>query len=636
MRTKSMSFSYLWLGIAMAMFSVHADPVSISGTVKDQAGKAIRGAVVTLIGASMSAISDSTGAYTLTGNASVLLRSANPIPNMQPHFTKKGIAFNVTENVARVHIAIIDLRGRLVLTALDRPMTKGSYSVYPAFGSLSAGLYAVSVSIGAVATFLRLPLAGDRARTENQPRRPASALSKSSAAVDMIRASATGYATINQSIDSYAGTYDFVMQPGYTLIYFRLRIEYINKGDWSGVAIRDTSKVIKVRRMALTGNPMSSEANPWHLGLNQSDSAFKAGGSASETVDFALTPDALNNPFRCRLDKGVAGSDTLRFYGVSGAKIQLLKQVATITGVDISVDLSWLKSCPPVEAPMAPVSKMGLALYYPWYYMGSWTSNQLVDHPATFYDSGDTIAIARQMDQAKSAGITGFLESWAGPGSDSDKKLKLLLKVGQQKNFKIGIFFELLENDGPRDPDTVYNWFSYLVSTYRDNPAMLEVSKKPIAVPFCANLVPCATWKRILDKLHGAGLDIALIFNQDPGDSLFIFDGVNCDPSTNLGRAVRYYAALADSPAAKIYIATAMPGFDERLIPGRTGPRYTDRQNGQLFTTRMQAAVNCNPNWLEAYTWNEWWENTYIEPSVNYGDQYLQIFGSFCKPWLAQ
>jgi hypothetical protein len=646
MRAKSMSSPFVCLAVASAFFFAEgADPVSISGTVKDQAGKAISGAVVTLKGASMSAISNLTGAYTLTGNAATLLRSADLIPNMQPHFGKKGIAFNVTENVARVRIDIMDLRGRFVQGALDRPLVKGSYSVFPAFGPLSPGIYAVSVSIGTARTFFKLPLTGDRAHNAiasgqnpgfTETSRPASALSKGAAAADTIMVSATGYTTIRQSIDSYTGTHDFVLQPGYTLIYFRLRIEYINKGDWSGLLIKDSAEVIKVRRMALTGNPMASEAKFSHLGLNQSDSAFKAGGSASETVDFALTPEALNTPFLCRLDKGVAGSDTLRFYGVSGAKIQLLKQVATITGVDISVDLPWLKSCPPVEAPMAPVSKMGLALYYPWYYTGSWTSNQLLDHPLTLYDSGDTLAIARQMDQAKSAGITGFLESWAGPGSDSDKKLKLLLKVAQQKDFKIGIFFELLGDGGaPRNTDTIYNWFSYLVSTYRDNPAMLEVNKKPIAVPYCANYVPCATWKSILDKLHAAGLDLAVIFNQDPGDSLFIFDGVNCDPSISLGRAVRYYAALADSPAAKIYIATAMPGFDERLIPGRTG-RYTDRQNGQLFTTRLQAAVNCNPNWLEAYTWNEWWENTYIEPSVNYGDQYLQIFGSFVKPWLTQ
>jgi hypothetical protein len=640
MRAKSMSSSSLWLGIVLAMFSVHADPVSISGTVKDQAGKAIRNAVITLKGASMSAISDSTGAYTLTGNASVLRRSANPVPDMRPYFAKKCITFNVTENVARVHIEIIDLRGRLAQAALDRPLTKGSYSVFPAFGLLSHGLYTVSVSIGSTRTFFKLPLVGSRAREtvapENGTDRSASALSKSAAVADSIQVCATGYTTIGQSIDSYTGTYDFVMQPGYTLIYFRLRIEYVNKGDWSGLTVNDTSKVVKVRRMALTGNPMASEANPWHLGLNQSDSTLKAGGSASETVDFALTPDALNAAFQCRLDKGVAGSDTLSFYGVNGATTQLLKTIGLTSGSNISVDLSWLKSCPPVVAPMAPVQKMGLALYYPWYSLSSWTSNELIDHPATLYDSGDTLAIARQMDQAKSAGITGFLESWAGPGSDSDNKLKLLLKVAQQKTFKIGIFFELLgDSSAPRDTNVIFDWLSYMVSTYRDNPALLEVSNKPIAVPFCANYVPCATWKRILAKLHAAGLDAAVIFNQDPGDSLFVFDGVCCSPSNSLGRAVRYYSVLADSPAAKIYIATAMPGFDERLIPGRTG-RYTDRQNGQYFTTQLSAAVGSNPDWLEAYTWNEWWENTYIEPSVNYGDQYLQIFGSFCKPWLAQ
>ena len=88
-------------------------------------------------------------------------------------------------------------------------------------------------------------------------------------------------------------------------------------------------------------------------------------------------------------------------------------------------------------------------------------------------------------------------------------------------------------------------------------------------------------------------------------------------------------------PAVKVYVATAMPGFDERLIPGRTG-RYEDRQNGELYRTRLEEVMASNPNWVEAYTWNEWWENTHIEPSVNYGDLYLQITGEYLKPWLEE
>jgi len=630
------NFRSLLVGIAAA-FLVHADPVSISGIVKNQAGAAVGGAVVTLKGASMSAITNATGAYSLIGNLAVFGRLAQEThPSMAPRFAQGSIIFGVPGAAERVRIAIVDLRGRHVEPALDRSLARGNYTFCPALARLAPGFYGVSVAIGTTTTFLKLPFGLYQTKAavlqQDENRSGSSALLKSAASVDSVQVSATDYTTIAQPIESYTGTYNFTLQPGYSLTYYRLRVVYINKGDWSGLAIKDTSKVITVRRMTLTGNPTASEANLWHLGLNQSDSALNAGGFASETVDFALLPVALNGTFDCRLDKGVAGSDTLRFYGVSGTTTHLLKAVALTSGSDISVDLSWFKNVPPSEAPMAPVPKMGVAVYYAWYNMGSWTSNQLKDHPATFYDSGDTLAIARQMDQAKSAGIGAFIESWAGQGTDSDNKLKLLLKVGQQKNFKIGIFFE---NTGD-DTNAIYNRFAYLVTTYRDNPALLKVNNKPIATPFCTGNKSCATWKRILDRLHAAGLDVAVINDHDIGDSLSIFDGIVAAANIDEGRKVHYFSVLADSTSPKIYIPTAMPGFDERLIPGRDPPRYIDRQNGQWFASQLDIAMKAFPNWVEAYTWNEWWEETYIEPSVNYGDQYLQIFGSYVKPWMAQ
>ena len=634
MGIRAITFRGMILSVIAAVVSLHAVPLSITGTVTDTAGAPISGAVITLKRASVSAITNAAGGYSLAGDGAMLSRSTGRAIGKQPHFVPQGLAFDIAGNGTKVRIAIVDLRGRVVESVLDRSLKQGSYSCPLSPGRLAAGLYGVSVAIGTTATFLKFPLF-DRSMTgalQSDRNQGACALLKSSAAaVDTIQVSATDYATISQPIASFTGLDNFTMHRGYSLTFFRLRVVYINKGDWSGLTIKDTGKVITVRRMVLTGKPMASEANPWHLGLNQSDSTFKAGGFASETVDFALKPEVLNGTFDCRLDKGVAGSDTVRFYGVSGTKTMLLKTVSTITGVDIAVDLSWFKSGPPSEAPMAPVPKMGVAVYYAWYSLGSWTSDQLKDHPQIPYDSGDTLAIARQMDQAKRCGIGAFLESWAGAGTDSDTKLKLLLKVAQKKNFKIGIFFENTSDDS----NAIYSRFAYLVTTYRDNPALLEVNHKPIATPFITGNKSCASWRGILNRLHAAGLDVAVINDHDIGDSLSIFDGIAAAASIDEGRRVHFFSVLADSTSPKIYIPTAMPGFDERLIPGRTG-RYTPRDSGKLFASELAVALQACPNLVETYTWNEWWEETYIEPSVFYGDQYLQIFGSYVLPWMAK
>ena len=68
----------------------------------------------------------------------------------------------------------------------------------------------------------------------------------------------------------------------------------------------------------------------------------------------------------------------------------------------------------------------------------------------------------------------------------------------------------------------------------------------------------------------------------------------------------------------------------------RPNPRYIDRANGAYFKGELDHVFANSPQWVTIYTWNEWFEETYIEPSVTYGDQYLQIAGSYLKPWVAQ
>jgi hypothetical protein len=617
--------------LGMSAFAASALDVAITGFVKTQDGKAISNATVSLFKENLTATTNADGSYSLSGNLPVRVQRTNPkIGSLW--LDQRGIGLSIAANNSPVRIRVFDSQGKLVAGLLDKSLAAGSYSINPFLG-LSSGLYFVSVRIAGQETILRMPLVNNRTKTIVLQRtaygKSSLSLQKSAASVDTLSARAAGYTTVCQAIPLYTGSYDFTLSSDSVLPYYRLRIEYLNASDWSTVTFLNSAKIIKTRIMSSSGKPTIISANNNQLSLNQT---FVAGDTTRMTVDCALLPSALDTLFTMRMQKGGSGRIILRIYTVVGTTVQLVKEVNESQQLTFSIDLSSLKASAAWLAPMASVGKMGLALYYPWYYLGSWTSNQLVDHPATFYDSGDTLAIARQMDQAKSAGITGFLVSWAGPNSDSDKKLKLLLKVAQKKDFKIGIFFELLENDGPRNVDTVYNWFSYLVPTYRDNPAMLTFKRKPIAVPFCTQLFGFGNWKSVLERLHAVGLDPAVVSDRDAGDSLFIFDGACCNPSNSLGQKLRYFSVLADSPAAKIYIATAMPGFDERLVPGRTG-RYEDRQNGQLYKTRIEAALNSNPNWFEAYTWNEWWENTYIEPSVNYGDQYLQITGQYLKPW---
>jgi len=98
------------------------------------------------------------------------------------------------------------------------------------------------------------------------------------------------------------------------------------------------------------------------------------------------------------------------------------------------------------------------------------------------------------------------------------------------------------------------------------------------------------------------------------------------------GRAVRYYHLLADSAAPKIWAPAIQPGYDDLLIPGRTGA-LRDRKDGAFYRATFDAAVQSEADWLSICTWNEWWEHTYIQGSQLYGDQYLRITRELAEKW---
>ncbi|HJW27780.1 MAG TPA: hypothetical protein VJ508_00875, partial [Saprospiraceae bacterium] len=71
-----------------------------------------------------------------------------------------------------------------------------------------------------------------------------------------------------------------------------------------------------------------------------------------------------------------------------------------------------------------------------------------------------------------------------------------------------------------------------------------------------------------------------------------------------------------------IWIAPVAPGFDARMIGGGS---VVDRKNGETLQIQFNAALQSSPDAIGLISWNEFSENSYIEPSVNYGRRYLDM-----------
>ncbi len=101
-------------------------------------------------------------------------------------------------------------------------------------------------------------------------------------------------------------------------------------------------------------------------------------------------------------------------------------------------------------------------------------------------------------------------------------------------------------------------------------------------------------------------------------------------------RLARYYPLLMDNPEPKIFAATVQPGYDDHLLPDRGGGQVQARLDGDFYRNTWEAALASDPDWIFITSWNEWWENTQIEPGESYGDLYLEITREYIDRWKGQ
>lgn len=269
------------------------------------------------------------------------------------------------------------------------------------------------------------------------------------------------------------------------------------------------------------------------------------------------------------------------------------------------------------------------AYYYQWFSSSSWQRAK-IDLPLIGgYDSSDTSVMREQILQAKSAGISGFIVSWKDTPLD-DSRLELLMRVAAQEQFKLAMIYEGLDfNRNPLPVSRVADDFVAFLDKYASNPVFFRVDGKPLTIW-------SGTWAfsyAQVSQVTRAVRPHLLVLSTEKDLTGFerlapVTDGdayywSSVDPAIDTG-----YQAKLDQMSQAIHakgeywIAPFAPGFDARLLGGQ---RSVPRDNGQTLRTEYDAAVKSQPNMLGLISWNEFSENTYVEPSHNYGSQDLDV-----------
>jgi Glycosyl hydrolase family 99 len=178
-------------------------------------------------------------------------------------------------------------------------------------------------------------------------------------------------------------------------------------------------------------------------------------------------------------------------------------------------------------------------------------------------------------------------------------------------------------------------WLEDAVDFYGSHPAYLRVNGRPVIFVYIAFTVSETVWSSVLAAVRRTGRNPIVIGDFAQSRLLNVFDGefqyINLSPTPGLldfYRAetlrVRTFDLVAGGPR-RIWAASVFPGYDDSLLSARSRHTVADRAGGSVYEAQWRAAVSMAADWVVVATWNEFFENTHIEPSAKYGTAYLDL-----------
>jgi hypothetical protein len=290
----------------------------------------------------------------------------------------------------------------------------------------------------------------------------------------------------------------------------------------------------------------------------------------------------------------------------------------------------------PDESPV-PV----LAYYYIWFDETSWDRAK-ADYPLLGrYSSDDREVMQQHVRWAKDAGIDGFIVSWKST-LPLDRRLEQLIDVASEESFKLAIIYQGL--DFQRDPQPIERIaadIDHFIDTYADNP-VFDIFGGPLVIwsgtwEYTPEEVARVTGTRSLQS----GCDwtselepqcVQLLATERNVEGVRRLSGMVDGnayywSSVNPDTYPRYEEKLVEMRDAVkatdgLWIAPAAPGFDAREIGGQT---VVDRADGEMLRRQLDAAYASSPDAIGLISWNEFSENSHVEPSENHGTTALDV-----------
>jgi len=266
-----------------------------------------------------------------------------------------------------------------------------------------------------------------------------------------------------------------------------------------------------------------------------------------------------------------------------------------------------------------------LAIYEPWF----GTS----DHMNVGYSSHDPEVLRRQVEQARSMGISAFVVDWYGDSRPFlNTSFSLLLQVAYEHHFQVALMYNEAEDEnGSATEDAIaaldQAYQKYVGPDVPQSKAYLTYKGRPVV--FIFPKAGHTDWTKVREHVSSWAQPPLLIYkDQIPDNFKESFDGaypwIHPGPKgwsadgSDWGEEYleSFYKKMMKQPD-KITVGAAWPGFDDSKAPWGLNRRMDARcgktfQDGLQLFHRYYSSADAPP-FLLIETWNDYEEGSAVE-----------------------